>query len=181
MVSLLAALFLLALVSALILFALARAQRARTGLPASARIIYADTGAWKKVERPLFSRRYALSGKPDYIVEDGGSVIPVEVKPNRIASAPRESDVMQLAAYGLLIEETLGQGRRAPPYGLLKYRDAVFQIDFTEAVRAQLVDLIDAIRRDATARDVARSHAEPGRCRACGYRDACGQALDDGK
>lgn len=190
MLGLFAALFVLALFAALVLFALARAQREQTGLPAAARIVYADTGAWEKVERPLFSRRYALTGKPDYIVEvedpalvsgDNRSIIPVEVKPNRTAPQPRESDVMQLAAYGLLIEETLGQGRAAPPYGLLKYRDAVFQIDFTDELRARLIDVMDALRRAASQEDVARSHAEPPRCRACGYRAECGQALDSGE
>jgi CRISPR-associated exonuclease Cas4 len=181
MLGLFAALFVLALFAALLLLALARAQRAQTGLPIAARIVYADTGAWQKVERPLFSRRYALTGKPDYIVEDEGSIVPVEVKPNRTAPQPRESDVMQLAAYGLLIEETLGQGRAASPYGLLKYRDAVFQIDFTDELRARLIDLMDAMRRAASEDDVARSHAEPPRCRACGYRAECGQALDSGE
>ncbi len=177
MLGLLAALFLLTVVIAIGLFARASAQREQTGLPTNARIVYADTGAWQKVERPLFSRRYGLTGKPDYIVEVNSAVIPVEVKPNRTAPTPRESDVMQLAAYGLLIEETLGQGHTAPPHGLLKYRDAVFQIGFTEELRARLIDLMDAMRRDASARDVARSHAEPRRCRACGYRAECEQAL----
>jgi hypothetical protein len=39
-----------------------------------------DTGAWQKIEKPLFSKRHGLAGKPDYIVEQNGSVIPVEVK-----------------------------------------------------------------------------------------------------
>ena len=179
MLGLIAILFVLALAAALALFVLARAQRERAGLPVSARVVYADTGAWRKVERPLFSRRYGLTGKPDYVLEDRGSMIPVEVKPNRTAPTPREADVMQLAAYGLLIEETLGQGRDTPPYGLLKYRDAVFQVDFTEDLLVRLTDLMDAMRHDAAAREVVRSHAEPRRCRACGYRAECGQALGE--
>ena len=170
-----AILFLLALVIALALFLSARRQRAQTGLPYGARIVYADTGAWKRVERPLFSRRYGLTGKPDYIVEERGATIPVEVKPNRVAPAPRESDTLQLAAYALLIEEHFG----APPeYGLLKYRDAVFQIEITDELRARLLDTLAALRRDLNAREVARSHDEPRRCRACGYREECGQAID---
>ena len=171
-----AALFLLMLIAALVLFALAHAQRKRAGMPPRARVVYADTGAWKKVERPLFSRRYALAGKPDYVLEDRGATIPVEVKPHRTAPVPRESDVMQLAAYGLLVEETSGRDR-AVPYGLLKYRNAVFQVDLTDELRAELFDLLDALRLDSDARDIARSHAEPRRCRACGYRAECGQAL----
>ncbi len=178
---LLASLFLLTLVAALALLVLARLLRERSGVPIHARIVYSDTGAWKRPERPLFSRTYVLTGKPDYIVEERGTLIPVEVKPNRAASEPRESDVMQLTAYGLLIQETYGT---LPPYGLLKYRDAVFRVDFTPALTSRLVDLMDAMRQDQQARDVARNHAEPWRCHACGYaatrggEDACGQALE---
>jgi CRISPR-associated exonuclease Cas4 len=174
MAGLFATLFLLALTLAFALFLSARKQRAQTGLPYGARIVYADTGVWKKVERPLFSRRYSLTGKPDYIVEERGATIPVEVKPNRVAPAPRESDMLQLAAYALLIEENFGA---APAYGLLKYRDAVFQVELTDELRARLLDTLAAMRRDLAARDVARSHAEPRRCRACGYREVCGQSL----
>jgi CRISPR-associated exonuclease Cas4 len=174
MASLFAILFLFALIIALTLFLSARRQRAQTGLPYGAHIVYADTGAWKKVERPLFSRRYGLTGKPDYIVEDRGATIPVEVKPNRLAPAPRESDTMQLAAYALLIEDKFGA---MPAYGLLKYRDTVFQVELTDELRARLLERITTMRRDLSARDVARSHTEPRRCRACGYRAECGQSL----
>lgn len=169
-------LFVIILVVAIGLWFKSREQRAATGLPraANARIVYADTGAWSKIVKPLYSRRYGLTGKPDYIVEDKGATIPVEVKPNRTAPTPYESDVMQLAAYGLLIEETSGA---FPKYGLIKYRDAVFQIDLTDQLRARLLDSIAAMRRDLRARDVARNHAEPSKCRACGYRAACDQAL----
>jgi CRISPR-associated exonuclease Cas4 len=174
MAGLSAILFLLTLIIALALFLSARRQRAQTGLPYGARIVYADTGAWKKVERPLFARRYGLTGKPDYIVAERGATIPVEVKPNRVASAPRKSDTLQLAAYALLVEENFGA---APAYGLLKYRDAVFQAELTDELRARLLNTLAAMRRDFAARDVARSHAEPRRCRACGYCDECEQAL----
>lgn len=170
-----AALVLLALGGALGFWSLARRQRARAGLPPGARVVYADTGAWERVAQPLFSRRYALTGKPDYIVENAGNKIPVEVKPNRVAPAPYHSDVLQLVAYGLLLEETFG----APPaYGLLKYRDVVFEIDLTKDLRAELLATLNALRRDATARDVARSHTEPQRCRGCGFRATCGQTTE---
>ena len=184
MLPVLGAFFILSLIAAIVLLRFARAQRAATGLPVNARVVYADIGAWRRVEQPLFSRRYALTGKPDYVVEHNGSitevtpVIPVEVKPNRTAPAPRESDVMQLAAYGLLVAEAMARGR-AVPYGLLKYRDTMFQIDFTDGLRVDLINLMESMRRDVAEDDVARSHSDPRRCRACGYRVECGQALED--
>ncbi len=168
-------LIVLALIAAFVLFALARVERERTGVPVGAKIVYADTGAWRRVDEPLFSRRYGLTGKPDYVVEQNNAVIPIEVKPNRTAQEPRESDVMQLAAYGLLVKEWRGL---APPYGLLKYRDVVFQIDFNDELYGELLAVMDAMRRDLGEREVARHHAEPARCRACGYRAECGQAME---
>jgi CRISPR-associated exonuclease Cas4 len=178
MLELLAALFFVTLAAGLVFFALARLERAHTGLPFNARVVYSDTGAWERVERPLFAGSYALTGKPDYVVQVGSALVPVEVKPNRTAPIPHESDVMQLAAYGLLIKETIGQGR-AVPYGLLKYRDVVFQIDFTDVLRAHLLELMTAMRRDADVEDVPRSHGEARRCRACGFLAECAQALED--
>lgn len=170
----LAFLFLLTLVLALVLFLAARVQRAHTGLPWGARIIYTDTGAWQKVERPLVSRRYGLIGKPDYIVTQRGAMIPIELKPNRRARVPYDSDVLQLVAYALLVEEN---GGTPVPVGWLKYREDVFQVPITQELRARLDDVLTGMRRDLGARDVARSHVEPRRCNACGFRDACGQAL----
>lgn len=168
------ALFLVAIIAALGLYLLSRRERARTGLPFNARVVYSDTGAWEKVEKPLFSKRYGLAGKPDYIVEQNGSVIPVEVKPTRVSPQPRESDVMQLAAYALLVEETRGT---PAPRGLLKYRDAVFEIEITRELRARLIALMSEMRENVEAVDVPRSHHEERRCRACGYRAECGEEL----
>ncbi len=169
-----AILSLLAFCVALVFFLAARQQRVRAGLPYGARIIYADTGAWQQVERPLISRRYGLVGKPDYIVEEGGALIPVEVKPSRVARIPYESDILQLAAYVVLVEEHFGV---ASGYGLLKYRDVVFRVPLTDALRARLLEVLAALRHDWVARDLPRSHSDPPRCRQCGYRAQCGQAL----
>jgi CRISPR-associated exonuclease Cas4 len=174
MAALFALLFFLTVIAVFALFVFARRARAQTGLPYGARVVYADTGAWKQIERPLFSQRYGLTGKPDYIVKDHGATIPVEVKPNRVATAPRESDTLQLAAYALLIEEQFGA---TPAYGLLKYRDVVFQVELTNELRARLLETVAAMRRNFTGRDIARSHTNPRQCRACGYRGECGQSL----
>lgn len=166
---------LLALAVGLGLLLAARLLKGSSGIPVHARVIYSDTGAWKPVAHPFFSHRYGLTGKPDYLLEDAGVVIPVEVKPNRRARLPHESDVLQLAAYGLLIQEVHGQ---EPLYGLLKYRDAVFRVDFTPELQSRLLHAMDVMRRDLDSTDVPRSHAEGSRCRACGFREVCGQALD---
>ncbi|MFQ6059504.1 MAG: hypothetical protein ACE5MB_11570 [Anaerolineae bacterium] len=87
MVGVLNLLLIALILAALVLLWRARAQRREAGLPAG-RVVYADTGAWAGCEKPLFSRRYRLTGKPDYLVEERGQVIPIEVKPSRAAPAP---------------------------------------------------------------------------------------------
>ncbi len=64
---------------ALVLFWLSARQRRASGLPAG-KILYQDTGLWHKVEKPLFDPQLNLTGKPDYLVEQDGVWIPVEVK-----------------------------------------------------------------------------------------------------
>ena len=171
-------LIILLLVVLLVAFWLSRAAkqtREETGMPAYTRVVSSDTSAWRKLTQPLFSRALALTGKPDYIVELDGETIPIEVKPNRVASTPYESDVMQLMAYGLLIEEAYGT---LPSYGLLKYRSEIFRVEFTDELQERLLTTLDEMRADANANDVARSHNEFARCRVCGYRDECEQALE---
>ncbi len=146
----------------------------RTGLPAG-EIVYSDTGAWEKVERALINRQYGLIGKPDYLVqvrEQGCTVtIPVEVKSGKQPTSPHAGHLLQLATYCLLVEATYSQ---TPPYGLLHYADATLRIPFTQALRQEVLAAAAAIRHDQQARNVKRSHNEPGRCRACGYQHRCG-------
>ena len=148
-------------------------QRVVAGLPAG-KLVYADTGAWRRCERPLFSSRYALSGKPDYLVQERGRMVPVEVKPGRTAGVPYAGDVLQLAAYCLLVEEVYGQ---RPPYGYLKYCHALWRIDYDDGLRRQVLSALERMRRDFVARDVPPSHGDAQRCLHCGQREHCKQRL----
>ena len=150
-----------------------RTVRRRTGLP-EGRVTYVDTGAWDRCERPLFSNQHSLTGRPDYLVQHRGGVIPVEVKSGVAPAQPYPAHVLQLAVYCLLVEE---QEKRAPPFGILKYDDRAFEVDYTPALRAELLETLDAIRHDLRGRDVDRNHEESVRCRSCGYRHTCDQRL----
>lgn len=161
---------------AIALLTLGAFARRRTGLPWG-RVVSDDVGAGRALQRPLYARRYGLTGKPDYLIERGGVSIPVEVKPGRRAPQPYDSDLMQLAAYCLLVEETTGT---APPYGLLRYADATFRLAYTEAVRAELLDTLDAMRELLDEDDAERSHEDRRRCAGCGFRDSCADSLAAG-
>jgi CRISPR-associated exonuclease Cas4 len=147
--------------------------RRSTGLP-WAPVLYQDTGGTAP-EKPLIARRLALVGKPDYLLELRGQLIPVEVKPGRRAARPYESDLMQLAAYCLLIEETSGV---APPYGLLRYAERTFRVDYTDHARDEVLAILDEMRASLEEPDCDRSHDDERRCLNCGFFEQCEQALD---
>jgi CRISPR-associated exonuclease Cas4 len=160
----------------LVLLWLARRGHARSGLPRG-RVVYTDVGAWQKVERPLFSDEHRLAGKPDYLVAEGRELIPVEVKTGSTPVQPYRSHVLQLAAYCLLIEATYG---RRPSYGVVAYTSPhrAFALDYTSALEQELLATLKRMRGDLAAGGADRSHGDPRRCIACGYRDACDQVLE---
>jgi len=149
-------------------------QQRDAGLPGG-RVIYTDTRAWgAPLEQPLFNKELGLTGKPDYLVEQKGGIIPVEVKSGRAPESPYDSHIYQLAAYCLLVEKTYG---KRPPYGIIHYPSRAFAVDYTPALESSLLDLLADIRRDETRAEVDCSHAEPARCRRCGFRSSCEQKL----
>jgi CRISPR-associated exonuclease Cas4 len=147
--------------------------RRKTGLP-WAPVLAQDTNG-RTLEKPLFARRIGLTGKPDYVLDIRGATIPVEVKPGRRAARPYESDLMQLAAYCLLVEEINGA---APPYGLLRYAEHTFRLDYTPLVRDELLALLDEMRDCLQEPDCARSHDDLWRCQGCGFFEQCDEALE---
>ena len=72
------------------------------------------------------------------------------------------------------LEEEVGQ---PPSYGIIKYRDQTYAVEYTAQLRAQLLSTLDEMRQDLSADDVGPSHTNPNRCRSCGYRDECEERL----
>lgn len=148
--------------------------RRSSGLPAG-EVVYSDTGAWGRVEKPLFSTRLQLTGKPDYLVRDGADIIPIEVKSGRApASGAHPAHVYQLAAYCALVADAY---HRRPRYGLIRYSDKLLKVAFTADLERELEELLGDMRADADAVAVARSHAVAARCAACGFREICAERL----
>lgn len=166
-------LFVILILAAVLLFWKASRQRQATGLPPG-RVIYTDTRQWGKVEKPLYDPKSGLTGRPDYLVEQQGFSIPVEVKSTFAPSEPYPSHVYQLAAYCLLVERTTG---KRPPYGILHYRNRDFALDYTPELEAELQNKLQEMRLHDRSGEADRSHAEPARCARCGYRAVCDQKL----
>lgn len=164
---------LLLFILALFFFRKSSTQRKEAGIPGG-RIIYTDTRGWGKLEKPLYYAPLELTGKPDYLIEQGDKIIPVEVKSGRVPDAPYDAHIYQLAAYCLLVDKTY---KKRPPYGIIHYSGRDFAVDYTRELEQSLTDLLVEMKRDEHKRNIPRSHESPARCAKCGFREACDQKL----
>lgn len=132
--------------------------------------VYSDA-SMKKVEKALFSKKYMLTGKPDYIVDNNGKIHPVELKSMTAPDKPYNSHIMQLMSYCLLIEDNYG---KIPDYGVLKYTDKHFRIaygnDEKKMVTHQLTEMRNYLDNEHSPK---RDHDIGFKCRACQYRKTC--------
>ncbi len=163
---------------ALLLLWQSNRQRNAAGLPGG-RIIYMDTNHWKPAEKALYDQDIGLTGKPDYIIEHNDQIIPVEVKSSRSDKIPFDSHIYQLAAYCILIERVYDQ---RPPYGILHYHDGTqngktFAIDFTPELEEAVLAVIGEIQHSIRRKEPPRSHDSSARCKGCGFRKVCDQAM----
>ena len=115
-----------------------------------------------------------LTGRPDYLVEVDGVAVPVEVKSSFAPPEPYEGHVYQLMAYCLLVEHTYG---KRPPYGILRYRNRSFSIEYTPEGERELRLLLDEMHDASRKKELERSHDDQVRCVHCGYRSTCDQKL----
>jgi CRISPR-associated exonuclease Cas4 len=168
-------LFLIALIAAAFAWLLGRGLFARTGLPTRS-ILYADVGSTFPQRAPLISRRYRLSGKPDYLVRVEDGVAPVELKSSWSPSSDRPYDghLFQLAAYCLLVEDVY---RVSVPYGLVRYEDRSIRVDYTPSLRASLLALLDEVRTAKCNGECHISDGQASKCESCGFRSVCGESL----
>jgi CRISPR-associated exonuclease Cas4 len=158
---------------ALLLWLMSLRMRKASGLPPG-RVIYSDAGAWQRNEQSLFSRNHQLVGKPDYLVQTGKGIVPVEVKSGAAPAQPREGHILQLAAYCLLVEEQMGE---RVTHGIIKYADKQFAVDYTPALKSELLRVMAEMRDARTSAGAHRDHNEPRKCAACGLRDECDERL----
>lgn len=135
-------------------------------------ILYSDLNV---PAEPLFSRRSRLAGKPDYILQKEHRQIPVEVKSGK-GPHPHQSQVLQLAAYCQILEDTTGE---FVPEGILVYNTVPYTIRFDPKLRFELESIIRLMRASLRSGKVARNHEEPGRCRSCSMKQCCTNSLSD--
>jgi len=148
-------------------------RRQQTDLPRGT-VIYADAGR-RHLGHPLVSHRHRLAGRPDYLVNTGHGVVPVELKSARCPrSGPRDGDVAQVLAYCVLVEDVLAVH---VPHAIIQYSDAQHTVTYGPAEREDLLALVADMRESRRYSDVHRSHSNRSRCNACGYKATCGETL----
>jgi CRISPR/Cas system-associated exonuclease Cas4 (RecB family) len=160
-----------------LLFFLAHRARSKTGIPAG-EIFYQDLIGQPFQAEVLRSAQWGISGKPDCLIRTPEGVVPVELKKSK--KPPTRGEVypnhrIQNLAYCALVED---QMRVRVPYGLVIYAgQQVRRVEYTEASRRWLVQVIEEVGRARTLPAVMRNHRIFGRCSGCGLRPHCDQSL----
>lgn len=129
-----------------------------------------------KLRQQMVSWEYGLTGLPDYVVDHDGHPIPVLKKSGSAPDhEPHDSHVAQILVHCLLVHETM---QSPPPYGIIRYDDRTFEVDYTEQAVTALLELIDEMRvRWQKDTIPARSHDSTRRCYACQHRGICEETL----
>lgn len=143
---------------------------ARDDIPGYA-LLYADQkhgkGATEDFGKLLYSAKYDLQGKPDYVFSSRllGRIVPVELKSGCIGEAeePHHGDFLQLAAYFLILEDVYG---KKPAYGRLVYRDYMFEIKNTARVRREVLATVQEMRQ-MLKDGIAEPKPSFAHCRPC--------------
>lgn len=133
-------------------------------------INYIDRGR----SRMLRSERLGLQGRPDYILEIEGELVPVDLKSGRTPRGPLFSHIMQVSAYCLLLQE---EGKNVT-HGILRYKEAEHEVEFNEDMRKLVLSKLDEMRELGSTGKVHRNHNRPGKCHSCSRREACPERLE---
>jgi len=138
------------------------------------RLVYSDERKAKRLRGVVYSKLLraesgGLTGKPDMIFKRrfGRGLMPVELKSGRIkdADAPHEGDLLQLAAYFVIIEEAYGV---RPKLGRIVYSDGAFRVWNTRALRQWLADTMARMRHMLEAgEDAEEANSGFAECRYC--------------
>ena len=151
----------------LILFVLLKSTKVPTPVYKS-KTIYSDHK--EKPEKALFSSRYGLVGKPDFILHTKDGLLPLEIKHSNRPNQPYFSHVMQLISYCVLIEEVKGT---KPKYGFIQYKGGrAFSIPYTENMKSFLIKTMQEMRNYIDLGESPKP-IRKYKCEKCSYREDC--------
>ncbi len=129
----------------------------------------------ERLNRQLVSYDFGVTGRPDYVIDHDQLPVPVLRKMGRAPEAPYDSHVAQILVHCLLIETTL---RVPPPYGIVRYNDRTFEVDYDPPAYDALMHLLHEIRAEKQQTSAPhRSHEIRRRCFGCGHQNMCQESL----
>jgi CRISPR-associated exonuclease Cas4 len=118
----------------------------------------------------VVSERLGLTGKIDLLIESGGRYYPVDFK--MTDGGVRENHKLQLAAYGLILEDLHGapveQG-----FIYLTAQEEVVPVALDEPLRLKCTDALREIRRMIEEEWMPEAASQLKRCDDCEYRNYC--------
>lgn len=126
-----------------------------------------------KPAESIFSKKHLLAGKPDYILNSKGKIIPVEIKKSHY-SKPAPHHLYQLATYCRLLEDT---HHSFVPYGVLVYEDSKFEIPFDPNLRFSLEKTIQEMRKIIASREIPQMTLDEHKCHHCSFQYCCSSFL----
>lgn len=144
------------IIAGLIFLFLLHKQRQKLGVLGKAEITSIDS---EKLPATLLrAESIPLVGKPDYLIRQDDTLMPVEIKTGRTPRSPYPGHVMQLMAYCYLLEQTYNT---RPPGGILKYPDKEFKIAYTsEAQRSVELVVNEILTNKHTNKEYHCAHKE---------------------
>ncbi|MBI2649937.1 CRISPR-associated protein Cas4 [Candidatus Woesearchaeota archaeon] len=155
----------------LILFVLLKSTKVPTQVYKS-KAVYSDHK--EKPIEALFSPKYGLVGKPDFILHTKDGLLPLEIKHSNRPNQPYFSHVMQLVSYCLLIEEVKGI---KPQYGFIQYKGGrPFSIPYTEKMKSFLIKTMQEMRGYINSGECPKP-TKMYKCERCRNRENKGQIL----
>lgn len=129
----------------------------------------------RQLNGQLVSWEYGITGRPDFIVDHQGTPVPVITKRGKaLQNSAHDAHVAQILVYCLLVHETT---KNAPPYGIIRYSDRTFEVDYDASTAEAVLDLIDDVRAHTDGAVLPRSHESERHCYACSHRTICDQRL----
>lgn len=114
------------------------------------RLFYSDEKGTNQENNVIYSKllrseKYNIQGKPDFIFESKkNDLVIVELKSGEIRelTSPYKSDLMQLCAYFIIVEELY----KSPKYGLIIYKDFMFVVKNASFLRKKVISVIKDMR-----------------------------------
>jgi CRISPR-associated exonuclease Cas4 len=120
------------------------------------------------------SDRLGLSGILDLIIQTDNALYPVDFKYS--LGRPQKNHLYQMTGYALILEDIYNT-KVTNGFIYLIPQKSIVQIRITEGLKAEVIAMLDQIRRMIAQEAMPNSTAYRNRCAECEYRNYCGDVF----